>query len=107
MLPGFVWRHHLNYVSITTIIMINATLKRQTSPGVDLHYSVIIPAYNEESYLPATLAGLHLAMTASLLGIRDSRRIKGEYTVNLDDYLARREFPAGPRAWPPARLARG
>ncbi len=44
--------------------MINTTLKRQTSPGADLHYSVIIPAYNEETYLPGTLAGLHLAMKA-------------------------------------------
>lgn len=31
--------------------------------------------------------------TASLLGIRESRRIKGEYVLNIDDYLARREFP--------------
>ncbi|KPJ97398.1 MAG: hypothetical protein AMJ60_11385 [Desulfobacterales bacterium SG8_35] len=27
-----------------------------------MHYSVIIPAYNEEALLPDTLAGLHLAM---------------------------------------------
>jgi hypothetical protein len=31
--------------------------------------------------------------TASLLGIRESRRIKGEYVLTIDDYLARREFP--------------
>lgn len=31
--------------------------------------------------------------TASLLGIRESRRIKGEYVLTLEDYLARREFP--------------
>lgn len=31
--------------------------------------------------------------TASLLGIRESRRIVGEYELNLADYLARREFP--------------
>lgn len=31
--------------------------------------------------------------TASLLGIRESRRIVGEYELNIDDYLARREFP--------------
>ncbi|PTX92774.1 FAD-dependent oxidoreductase [Verrucomicrobia bacterium LW23] len=31
--------------------------------------------------------------TASLLGIRESRRILGEYELNIDDYLARREFP--------------
>ena len=42
--------------------MVDSTLKRQTSPGTDIHYSVIIPAYNEEAFLPATLASLHLAM---------------------------------------------
>ncbi len=31
--------------------------------------------------------------TASLLGIRESRRIVGEYELTLADYLARREFP--------------
>jgi len=31
--------------------------------------------------------------TASLLGIRESRRIVGEYELNIGDYLARREFP--------------
>lgn len=31
--------------------------------------------------------------TASLLGIRESRRIVGEYELNIDDYLARRTFP--------------
>jgi hypothetical protein len=30
--------------------------------------------------------------TASLIGVRESRRIKGEYVLNIDDYLARREF---------------
>jgi glycosyltransferase involved in cell wall biosynthesis len=47
--------------------MIQATLKRQISQGADVHYSVIIPAYNEESFLPDTLAGLHLAMEAVTL----------------------------------------
>lgn len=31
--------------------------------------------------------------TASLLGIRESRRIVGEYELTIDDYLARRQFP--------------
>lgn len=42
--------------------MLTSTLKRQTSNTQDVHYSVIIPAYNEESLLSATLSGLHLAM---------------------------------------------
>ena len=31
--------------------------------------------------------------TASLMGIRESRRIQGEYVLNVDDYIARRTFP--------------
>ena len=31
--------------------------------------------------------------TASLLGVRESRRIVGEYRLNFNDYLARRWFP--------------
>ncbi len=44
--------------------MVQATLKGKTLHGGYIYYSVIIPAYNEESYLPATLAGLQLAMSA-------------------------------------------
>jgi len=44
--------------------MVNPTLKRQEANSAAVHYSVIIPAYNEESFLPETLAGLHLAMAA-------------------------------------------
>ena len=31
--------------------------------------------------------------TASLIGVRESRRIKGEYVLTIDDYLAKRTFP--------------
>ena len=31
--------------------------------------------------------------TGSLVGVRESRRIVGEYELNFDDYLARRKFP--------------
>lgn len=31
--------------------------------------------------------------TASLMGVRESRRIVGEYELDFDDYLARRQFP--------------
>lgn len=33
------------------------------------------------------------ATTASLMGVRESRRIVGEYELNYKDYLARRQFP--------------
>jgi len=42
--------------------MVHATLKRQTSQVKNTFYSVIIPAYNEESLLADTLVSLHQAM---------------------------------------------
>ena len=51
----------INIISII-ISMLQATLKRQTSQDMKFHYSVIIPAYNEEAFLPETLECLKLAM---------------------------------------------
>ncbi len=38
-------------------------------------------------------AGALLAATGSLLGVRETRRITGDYVLTVDDYLARRSFP--------------
>jgi len=53
--------------------MVDANLKTHPSNSRDLVYSVIIPAYNEETLLAATLSNLHLAM--------DSVPHKGEIIV--------------------------
>ncbi|MBE6884450.1 MAG: FAD-dependent oxidoreductase [Ruminococcaceae bacterium] len=34
----------------------------------------------------------YLVLTAPTLGVRETRRIRGEYTLTLDDYIARRTF---------------
>lgn len=44
---------------------------------------------------PKTFAASYLASTAALMGIRESRRIKCDYTFTLEDWLARREFEDG------------
>ena len=43
-------------------------------------------------YLPGCEA-MELVCTANLMGVRESRRIVGEYELTLADYLARRQFP--------------
>ncbi len=42
-------------------------------------------------YLP-NAEGAELVASASLLGVRETRRIVGEYTLSVDDYWARRRF---------------
>jgi len=44
-------------------------------------------------YHPKAFANTFLASTASLMGIRETRRIVGDYVLTTDDYLARRRFP--------------
>jgi hypothetical protein len=46
-----------------------------------------------KEYLPQVFGTSWLAQTTQMLGIRDSRRIIGDYTITLDDYLQRRNFP--------------
>ncbi len=42
---------------------------------------------------PQSFGGAYLMETAPLMGVRETRRIVGEYTLTRDDYLARRTFP--------------
>lgn len=39
-----------------------------------------------------TFGAAHLSQTANMMGIRESRRLKGVYTLTIGDYLARRDF---------------
>lgn len=43
-------------------------------------------------YVPG-FENLHLVNTGALMGLRESRRIKGLYTMTFEDYKARRKFP--------------
>ena len=42
--------------------------------------------------LPEAFGRSLVVMTAPLLGVRETRRIVGDYTLNIDDYIARRTF---------------
>ncbi|HEY0945780.1 MAG TPA: FAD-dependent oxidoreductase [Opitutaceae bacterium] len=43
-------------------------------------------------YFPQAFAGAFLITTGSLMGIRETRRIVGDYILTLEDYLKRRSF---------------
>ena len=42
---------------------------------------------------PETFGNALLVTTGSVVGIRETRRVVGDYVLTLDDYLARRSFP--------------
>jgi hypothetical protein len=43
--------------------------------------------------LHPAFANSHLIATGALMGVRETRRITGDYVLAIDDYLARRNFP--------------
>lgn len=44
-------------------------------------------------FAPEVFGGAFLAITGSVVGVRETRRIMGDYILSLDDYLERRAFP--------------
>jgi hypothetical protein len=44
-------------------------------------------------FYPAAFGNAYLVMTGSLMGIRETRRIIGDYILTLSDYVERRSFP--------------
>ncbi|MFW6155222.1 MAG: FAD-dependent oxidoreductase [Planctomycetota bacterium] len=66
--------------SLTEAIMLGRRMAKQ--------YRDALAAYH-----PAAFASSHVVNTGSLMGIRESRRIVGDYRLTIDDYLARKSFP--------------
>ncbi|AQQ10264.1 FAD dependent oxidoreductase [Sedimentisphaera cyanobacteriorum] len=55
---------------------------REMLPEFEHFYQEYVPGYEN----------IELCSSASLLGIRESRRIRGDYQLNISDYLERRKF---------------
>ncbi len=81
------------YMNGGHIFGLNALKTRSLSDGmvtgrrIARQYEAFLKKYFE------TCENLELVATASLMGVRESRRIVGEYELTIDDYLARRQFP--------------
>ncbi|HSI87406.1 MAG TPA: FAD-dependent oxidoreductase [Candidatus Methylacidiphilales bacterium] len=85
--------HQLGYLNGGHMFNLNALRCRDLSDGA-MWGRKLAAEYMEfyRKYMPGCENMEHVT-TASLLGIRESRRIVGEYELNIEDYLARREFP--------------
>lgn len=85
--------HSLAMLNTGHIFKMNALNCRSLSDGVMRGRRLVqeyIAFYKE--YVPGC-ENIELATTGSLVGVRESRRIVGEYELTFDDYLARRQFP--------------
>lgn len=43
-------------------------------------------------FIPASFGSSYVANTGSLMGVRETRRITGDYVLSVEDYVARRSF---------------
>jgi hypothetical protein len=93
-LPGLYWVSGLiGYLNGGHLFNMNALRVKDLTDGVMLGRKIAFE-YVEfyRKYVPGC-EKMELFTTASLIGVRESRRIVGEYELNIDDYMARREFP--------------
>ena len=85
--------HQVGYLNGGHMFNLDSLRCRDLSDGVMWGRKLAVE-YMEfyRKYVPGCENIEHVT-TASLIGIRESRRVQGEYQLGLDDYLARREFP--------------
>lgn len=79
---GHVAVNSIDPASLTRAIMQGRKVARQIHDGL-------------KEFKPEVFASSHLASTGALMGIRESRRIKCDYTFTVEDWLARRDFEDG------------
>ncbi len=79
--------------NITHVFDVDSTDERSLTRGV-IENRRLLAEYEE--FYRRRIAGFEhaeIAASGSVLGIRESRRILGDYVLNSDDYAARRDFP--------------
>lgn len=69
-------------VSVSSAMMLGRKMAKQLHEGL-------------KEFSPKAFSASYLASTAALLGIREGRRIKCDYTFTLDDWLNRKDFEDG------------
>ncbi len=85
--------HTIGYLNGGHLFNLDALRCRSLSDGMMLGRKIAkeyASFYRE--YVPGCEEIEHVT-TAALMGVRESRRITGEYELSLDDYMARRQFP--------------
>lgn len=80
-------------LNVGHVFDMNAVQERSLSQGM-MQGRRMVQEYVDfyRKYIPG-FEHVELMMTGALMGVRESRRIVGEYELSFADYLARREFP--------------
>lgn len=100
--PAIADRHSCNDMIGPGIVGFNAghqwdvdNTRPETVSAALIQGRKIAKAYRDAvaEYLPAAFANAFLVNTGSLLGVREGRRIIGDYSLTTEDYFARRSFP--------------
>lgn len=93
-LPGLYWVSGLiGYLNGGHLFNLNALRVKDLTEGAMFGRKL---AYEYVDFYRKYVPGcekMELFTTATLIGVRESRRIVGEYELNINDYMARREFP--------------
>ena len=94
-LPGIMGRVDQTIAALNASHMynLNALRCRDLTDGIMLGRRIVqeyLSFYRK--YVPGC-ENVELVTTANLIGVRETRRIVGEYELNIDDYMARRKFP--------------
>ena len=76
------------------IFGVDSTDPRSTSDAMALGRRIAMSFRDAlAEYAPAAFANAVLSETAPFIGIREGRRVIGDYVLTVDDYIARRSFP--------------
>ena len=76
---------HIWNVDNTDPVSVSKALMQGRKLAAAIHAALV-------EYQPKAFANSFLAATGSLMGIRETRRILGDYVITVEDYLERRSF---------------
>ena len=83
---------HLGYLNGGHVFNLNALNCRSLSYGMMLGRRIVREFVEFFHSLPGC-ESMEVVAKGALMGVRESRRIVGEYELSISDYLARRQFP--------------
>jgi hypothetical protein len=91
--PGlFMGMHQLTMMNAGHVFKMNAVNCKSLSEGMKKGRK-LVQEYADFYRKYMGLQEIQLVTTAAMMGIRESRRVCGEYVLDYEDYKARRKFP--------------